>query len=387
MADVVIASAGTIATATAIPQQRQLFFDGTNWWAFYYKSGTASTLFYSHSTDLSTWAETSLALTATVVETGKPMGVCYDSGTQTVLVTYDTSATNKCRYARGNISGTTISWSAVTLTFSSAIGTGNTYKGWATAIDSAGKVWMCRNGEPTTDFNPAKSTNVISTSFADTTASWTQTTFNAGNTSNYLKLFPLASACILAVFNDSVDGLEWDEWDTGAAWFGQNAISGASGLDPTLNWDGVKVSNTDIRVLTQNGASSFAFLTNNGATLGSSITWSTLTAPTWPTSGLATNSGVALLTDSTNVWAFVIRGDANKTVSYNVYSGTTWSGWTDLTSTSKTRSYIQASQNIGNNLAAILWTEVNGSNFDVHVASLSTVALPTSRMTLLGVGQ
>jgi hypothetical protein len=110
-----VASAGTIATATKGCTQCKLFFDGTNWWSFYMKSGTANTLFYAYSTDLSSWTETSVALGGTVINDGGTIDVVFDAGTAVLLVAYETSDADPWqRYLRGAISGTTISWGANT---------------------------------------------------------------------------------------------------------------------------------------------------------------------------------------------------------------------------------------------------------------------------------
>ncbi|TAL51406.1 hypothetical protein EPN81_00005 [Patescibacteria group bacterium] len=137
-----------------------------------------------------------------------------------------------------------------------------------------------------------------------------------------------------------------------------------------LNWGAIKLSNTDMRMLGQDTASSFTFRKFDG-----SATWTTLTAPSWPTSGLVTNSRVSLLSQGTYIFAFVIRGDASNTIAYAFYDGVVWSGWTDLTTTTKTRNYIEANYVVQANQALVSWTETNGSNYDFKVMSITAPEL------------
>ena len=368
-----IASAGTLANPTFHSAKNQLFFDGTRWWAFYLKSTTANTLFYSYSTDLVTWTEASVALGGTIVSDGGTISVLYDSATGVVLVSYYTN-TNNDRYMRGNISGTSITWTANTVYADTTVKNATGGYSYDISKDSTGKVLYT---DIDTYANPKVliSTNVISTTFADTGTSWTvltgaDATYALNDYENQESTVPLASSGLLIVVDDlnvnpCIDFISYNgsTWSAAAGAYSQFVLACAAGVSRT-NWGLAKISNTDVRFLGQATASTFSYQTFNGTA------WSALTAPSWPTGGLATNSGVSLITDGIDVWAFVVRGDTNNTVSYNKYSGTTWSGWTDITTTAATRSYIQTAQGPGDNKIAVLWTQVSGTNYNVTVDSI-----------------
>jgi hypothetical protein len=77
------------------------------------------------------------------------------------------------------------------------------------------------------------------------------------------------------------------------------------------------------------------------------------------------------MAQGTYIYAFLIRGDANNTISYAFYDGVYWSGWTDLTTSAKTRNYIEANFNTQANQAIVTWTETNGANYDFKLMSIA----------------
>src|SRR5206468_10585416 len=103
----------TISHASKNSQQIRIFYDGTRWWAFYMKSGTANTLFYSYSSDLTAWTEASVALNAGTVTDGGSITIYFDGASNTLLVTNFTTFSTNYNYSRGVISGTSIAWSSV----------------------------------------------------------------------------------------------------------------------------------------------------------------------------------------------------------------------------------------------------------------------------------
>lgn len=369
---VVISSAGTLANPTFHSAQNQIFYDGARWWAFYMKSTTANTLFYSYSTDLSAWTESSVALGGTVSNDGGTVSVFYDSATGVVLVSYYTD-TNNDRYMRGNISGTTITWSANTNYADTMAKNATGGYSYGPFKDFSGKVLFLgidSYGNPRVQI----STNTISTTFADSATNWTN--LSGATASCYVNdyihqstIVPLDATQKFLIIGDDLNvnpQIVWYLYNAAnCVGAGYNTLFNAAGASRT-NWAVTKLSNTDVRFLGQNGASTFLYSTFNGTA------WTTGTSPAWPTGGLATNSGVSLINDGTNVWAFVIRGDANETVSYNLYSAGAWGGWVDVTTTSATRSYIQIAQSVAGAKIAMLWTQTNGSNFDIVADSINT---------------
>lgn len=359
--DTVISSMGTIATGSGFGQQRHVIFDGTRWWAFYQKSGTADTLFYAYSTNLTSWTETSTALQAGSSNAGRKMDVVYDSGTATLIVTNNITPSDQPMYKRGVISGTTIAWSSNIFGVASPLAD---YGGAnSITLDSNSKVhWAYAN----TSGNAGStiSSSVIGTTFADSGGGW-----NAwGNWASIvtawtsIKVLPIASGDVLEIAGDSNRVISRF---SASQTFGGN--SSFTSQDPD-HWAAVKLSNTDIRLIMAgpNGGTPTAWTCQ---TWGGS-TWSSSAAcPSWPTSGLAANSMVSSYTDGTNIYLYVIRGDSNKTVSVAKFNGSTWGSWVDISTGSGTgaRAYVQAAAQANGTTLAVLWTETNGANYDLHV--------------------
>ncbi len=377
----IIASSGTISDATKSSAQPKLIYDGTNWWSFYMKSGTANTLFYSYSSNLTSWTESSVALGGTVTNNGNTTTVYYDSGTQTVLVSYYSNTTDH-RYLRGNISGTTITWSANTLYYDTNAKGGSADYSSSFAIDSNNKVWgFSDDAGSNTIF---ESTNVISTSFADTAGNWTGTTGSSnGNWMQKTVILRLAGGNMLELAEDQPASNYQVQWSTynGSTW----SAWSTTGLEPagagvsSANWGVKRVDDTHTYFVGQSAASTLLFSVFGGAS------WDTTKAqPTWPTSGLATNSQVAVTSDGTNIYACVIRGDANSTVSCDKYTvaSNTWGGWVDLTSTSATRAYISPAFNSNGTTVPVLWTQTNGANYNIYVDCPSTSGGAASTLNL-----
>jgi murein DD-endopeptidase MepM/ murein hydrolase activator NlpD len=369
-----IASVGTLSGITKASTQRKIVYDGTYWWAFYEKSGTANTLFYAYSPDLIIWTESSVALTATVIQDGGAMSIYWHSADDTVMVAYYTSDANHDRYMRGAITGTTITWTANTVYVEAQDrGAGSDYQ-YQIAEDSTGKA-LYMDIENYDNPRVIRSTNNISATFADTGAQWTNLSGPAAT--QYIVdrlqqdiIIPGASSTFLILCDDvvaSVPAIAWDRYN-GSTWdrIGQyNVLYSTSGTS-RLNWGAVKISNTAMYVLGQDTASSFTFRMFDGTS-----TWTTLANPVWPTSGVVTNSRVSLMAQGTYIYAFLIRGDANNTISYAFYDGVYWSGWTDLTTSAKTRNYIEANFNTQANQAIVTWTETNGANYDFKLMSIA----------------
>ncbi len=104
----VVADDGSSSGATAMSYQRKMFYDGTNFWSFYY-DGTDTV--YSNSSDGgTTWSDGEQAFsTAGVMDTS----LWYDSGDQLVYVVGDTSTASEYVYIqRGEVSPSTqtIAW-------------------------------------------------------------------------------------------------------------------------------------------------------------------------------------------------------------------------------------------------------------------------------------
>jgi hypothetical protein len=236
-------------------------------------------------------------------------------------------------------------------------------------IDSNNLVWSMLSG--TGGGNPAvaTSTHAISTSFADTNTDWSVNTAN-GIYNDVLKQASLlrlnGSGNMLQIVDDLIagnPGVKARTWTN--SWSTYTTVYSGANASRT-NWGSVRVADSNTYVLGQSNTSAWTFSqTTNGTS------WNSKTAPSFPTGGLATNSGVALSTDGTFVWACVIRGDANTTVSCNKYTpgSDTWGGWSDVTNTAATRAYVTTPSNLGNGGLPAMWTQTNGGNFEIHIAT------------------
>ena len=269
------------------------------------------------------------------------------------------------RYLRGVISGTTITWGSNALGVTTVVNNPPADYYLNACEDSSGKYVVLHDDN---QGNPviSRSASNISASFADADSSFSVvgTPSNLTDYAQHATLFCLASQNYLIITNDSFNGtpdIQSTKWD-GANWGGSYAILYQDTNASLLNWGAVKISNTDVRMLGVSAASTFSFQKFDGTS------WSTLSAPTWPANGLATNSQISLSTDGTNVWAFAVGGDPNNSIIYNKYNGSAWQGWTTLVSSAATRSYVEANpSSMLSGAPVVMWTEQSGSNFNVMV--------------------
>jgi hypothetical protein len=154
----------TSSSATAMSYQRKLFYDGINFWSFFYDG--ANTV-YKYSSDSGvTWSTSSRAFSSNNMNEAS---VWFDSSTNTVYAIGDRpfSSTN-VRLRAGTVSPSahTITWDGndVTLTVSTlANGGKNTY----ISKDSLGYIWVMSTNQtqvtPTYDLTVFRSRNVNST--------------------------------------------------------------------------------------------------------------------------------------------------------------------------------------------------------------------------------
>lgn len=373
-------TAGSSTELTYSGLQHKIFYDGTRWWAFYEKaaSGTATNLYYSYSTNLTTWVESSTVLGGTPTIKGGSVGPYFDASTSVVLVPYYTT-TDFESYLRGNVSGTSIvSWSsnAGYIDTSAYSGTGD--YSFTFAKDSTGRV-LFEGFDANANPKELISSNTISTSFADTGATWVNLSGASASCyiTDYLRqeaIIPLeANRKFVIIVDDVVSGNSLVGWYlynnancSGAAYDTPGIYSGAP--VSRTNWGVIKVSNTDLRLVGQTATTTLGYFKMNVA----SDTWSSSTAPTWPAGGIASSSEIALQNDGTNLWAFVIQADASNTIAYNVNSSGTWSGWTNVTNTAASRTDIGVAQSIANDKLVFYWTEISGATSSFMVDSINT---------------
>jgi hypothetical protein len=187
---VVIINTTTSSTATALANQRKIFYDGTNYWAFY-SDGTDLT--YEFSSDGLAWTNTPVTVAAST--DGSDFSLWVD-GTIVYLAyedTYDIKAN------RGIISTTTITWT-VAATALDGTSTANTYEKPFISKDSNGKLWIAARYYNGTDYWIKSSQST----YVDDISSWgtADDLSSVVNSSavNYASLVPLSSGQMYSIW-------------------------------------------------------------------------------------------------------------------------------------------------------------------------------------------
>lgn len=124
----------------------------------------------------------------------------------------------------------------------------------------------------------------------------------------------------------------------------------------------------------------WVFLSNNSNTflhkLGDGVTNTTGNSIPGATHVVAANSGIALVSDGVDVWAWYIDNNSGSySICYCKWTAatTTWdSTWTALeTGRSNSPAYITAAINPTGPVIQVAWTELNGSNYEIWTSQLS----------------
>ena len=105
-----------------------------------------------------------------------------------------------------------------------------------------------------------------------------------------------------------------------------------------------------------------------------SVTWGAGAAI--PNQNSKAGAGLAMCSDNNNIWLFIIDSDGANTVRYIKFNGTSWdAAWTALETSTKTRTNISCQPYIfDTQMIGVIWTEVNGANFDIVGATLNVPA-------------
>lgn len=204
-------------------------------------------------------------------------------------------------------------------------------------------------------------------------------------------LIPLASGFMLAVycagntaspagagnatqtglrFAESASATQWPTTSTGAAVPNLSAATN----DPN-DWGIVVRTNTDVHVVRRNAGTTLEQVryTGHGGSWGSKVN-----LPSTGLTGHLAGSGVALVSDGVNVWAFVIDTDANHSVRYVKWNGSSWaSSWSTLATGTEVKNFITAAMRSDNGQIGVAWTANSSSPFAVNFASLSLGAAPS----------
>jgi len=399
--------AGTVPDSTGMAWQNHLVWVSNDaaWWLFYCDSTDVNTLKTYRSPDGTTWtAKSSVTLVApgtsstigtsgTSPPSGRGIGVAYKniSSTDVIHTTAQVGATDNAdsQYVRATIASAAITWGTATAIDSPGAAQATSYfpAGESVIIPNDNRPIHC---SAFFQGGVLSCTQYIRATNADAGSSWTAGYSTAANIDCSASVFPKAVAIadintggsnanvLIAYENDAtgdvLTNVRWNWWN-GTAWSSTGDIFTAlgTGVDPN-NYGIVARTTTDVHCVLFDGTSTFTHQRNNG---GSSPTWSA--GATIPSESAKPGSGVAMASDGTNVWMFVIDNAAGNAVKYIKWSSASgnWDGtWSTLDSTSQTRKYISCSptlDNTGSKNIGVIWSQTNGSNFDVVFAQLATV--------------
>lgn len=388
---------GTIPDITGLGVQRHMIKDSAGRaWLFYLSSGSLTTLRTQVSgvNDLTTWAAGATFTLGKSVNSdpGIDFSVAYKaiSGVDVVHITgaYNNANNEQTWHLRATISGTTITFGAEGDTSGhSAAYTGRL--GTAVAIDSANNIWHASgwllnsgSGDP----QIAKSSN------ADAGTSWTAGFAAATDFDNAINQFvndqaiiPLASGAVLYLWGDTDSGT----WAVGTEVNNDinycvsdgatntpsppatTGLFGSTSLGGMNDWGATGRGTATIDVVRRTGSNTYAHRVGTISGSPKSVSWGA--GGSIPTqASVGTTGGLPMVSDGTNTWLFVIDSGAGNHVRYCKYNGSSWGAWTDLETSSATRSYLGAWYDAATSTIVVYWTQTNGSNFDVAVTSLGT---------------
>jgi hypothetical protein len=366
------------------------------WWLFYLASKTATTVSCSVSSssdlDTSTWSAgtTSPAFPnsrACSTNDQRNLGVLFlnpssslttDAVHLSVGIGSTGSVSAYTEHIRATFTGaSSITWESWVETVSDATSsTWSLVKGNSLGIDTNGKIHeFSLPLSINMDFDLRISVN------SDIDATWTNS-WNAvvvsdssmGFTCNNAAFATLASGGMLAVYDDgglvdpNSNDLRYNKYASGTSWptTGSASTGVTTGSRDQNDWCLCSISTTSIYVFRKSGTNSISWRFYNGTS------WSTPSAAV-PTQNHKAGSGYVAVGNSTSVYLFLIDSDAANTIRYNIYdiASGTWGTWVALETSTAVRNYISGYPVISNNKIGVIWSETNGSNFNIVVGTVN----------------
>ncbi len=372
MGEVTLVSTVPGAHATGMGTQTHLVYaiNSARWWLFYF-SGT-QTLATAFSSDFGTWtAGATLTLANPHNSEGRNLGVAYASlGGNDIVhigVSYQNSTTSHQHFhIRATISGTTISFSSEIQVSGTGIDNfAHPNDGTTTIIGSGGQV--CDGASFFLDTTSWDDFEAYVFTNSDTGTTWTQSSTTAqarvassanGISSHYLAMLSSTSMLFIADKNGNSNStdLQWSKW-TGAWSSTANVIGSAQTGFAANDWGAVARSQSDVHCLIRLSATTYIHMRFNGTA------WSA--GDSVPAQGSVASGGVAMASDGTHVWAFVIDSDSANTVRFTTWtSGGGWGSWTAFETSTQPRNNIQCCQQLENSQFGVIWTE-GSSTFSI----------------------
>lgn len=170
-----------------------------------------------------------------------------------------------------------------------------------------------------------------------------------------------------SVSDTQSSGLRWNTFTSGS-WpnnTGNADVGIGTSTQNDNDWCLCGIDTTHIFAVRRDSSNSYLIRKFDGSS------WSSKTAP--GTQAHRAGSGIFLAQNGTDMWMFVIdSGDGS--IKYNKYTVATdsWGGWlTALSLEINARNCISGFPGVGNNQIGVIYTEANGSNFDLNVVGLS----------------
>ncbi|MBI4744211.1 MAG: RHS repeat protein, partial [Actinobacteria bacterium] len=226
----VIADNSSDMYSTAFSNQRKIFNDGTNYWAFYVKKDGLidNKVFYEYSSDGINWSGTPQAITDAKVTSGYQFSLWQNGNTVYVALLHNSSFFDKSsiKVKKGTISSTSITWDPSWSTaLSGTSPTTNYYAYPSITQDSSGKIWVTARYSNGTKYwiKARRSLNPNSVS------TWESAIYNLSDTSNtsdvvFPGIIPLSNNRVYAFWyryntieGKLFDGTDWDSATTNIA--------------------------------------------------------------------------------------------------------------------------------------------------------------------------
>jgi hypothetical protein len=315
---------------------------------------------------------------------GRNFGFAYANLSSTDILhmasSYVVAANDKVYHTRFTL-GTTLSNTNAEAQYDVTGATGNELcSGAVCALDSNGKPIDASNFQ-TCGSGSQGNGNISRATNNDAGTSWTAGYPNGTNVVNGASVnksnfvCSLGSGNVLYVADGQGDpttftDIQFSKWVS--SWsVTTTALAGTVTATNGNNWGACAVTTSDVHlVVLSNNSNAFVHRRFNGTSWSnSSGAPGALTLNTSP-------SGIALVSDNTNLYAAAI--DSSKNIKVNTWtSAGGWAGWTTLeTARTNTPSYITGVYNPTSNEIMWAWTELNGTQHDI-IGSVQTLTAPT----------
>jgi len=376
--------AGTVISPTGTGTQSHLIWavNDAAWWLFYISSTSNTTVLTYRSPDGVNWtaktASGAFANADVSLNAGESLGVIYKNISSNDVVHCSMlcrGTVDENQHARATISGGSITWGSWAVVGTSPSRSISSFPGGCNSvIDSNNTIVDLGNMQGATVGKGYASRSTNTDSGTSWTAGFNAATqiFSVTNFINAFAAFDTGGGNVLALGENastteanSMTNVLWSQW-TGASWSASaNVFTSnlSSGVDPN-NFGAVARTTSDVHCVIFDGTSTFTHRRFNGTS------WSA--GDSIQSESAKPAAGLFMATDGSNVWLFVIDNASGNVVRYNKWtSGSGWSGWQGLELSSATRNNIDGYNQVVNNQIGIVWTQTNGSDFDVAFETLS----------------